>query len=54
MRYLLRLTYIGQTSRTGPVKCNALWTKVKTLLHSGTGKGIEMKLTTTLSSYIGI
>jgi len=54
MRFLLTLTYIGQTGRPGPVTCNALWTKVKTLSHSGTGKGIKMKVTTTLSSYIRI
>jgi len=54
MRFLLRLTYIGQTGSPGPVECNALWTKVKTLSHSGTGKGIKIKVTTTLSSYFGI
>jgi len=35
------LFYIGQTGRPCPMKCNALWTKSKTLSHSGTGMGIE-------------
>jgi hypothetical protein len=29
MRFLLRLTYIGQTGLLVQVKCNALWKKVK-------------------------
>jgi hypothetical protein len=31
------LTFIGQTGRPRPVKCNALWKKGKALFHAGAG-----------------
>ena len=34
------LIYIGQTGRPCPIKCKALWTKVKTLSHWA-GMGTE-------------
>ena len=33
------LTYIGQTGRLCPVKCNALWKKGKAMFHVGARDG---------------